>query len=296
MAKKPKSLVLFSGGLDSRLVARLLQEQTDVTLFYVDLPFGAGCCNSHCSLNFAQKELLKMKVIDATKGKYLQDYLKIIRKPKFKRGSGLNPCIDCRIFLLKLAKRYAKEQGIEIIATGEVLGERPLSQHKKALLIVEKEVGLSGKILRPLSAKLLQETEAEKRGLVNRAKFLDIEGRSRKKQIELAKKYKITYPSPAGGCLLCEKEFVKKLKPILNKKLTGEDIQLLKIGRHFKDSEIILGKNHTENQILEKAKGTKIIPLQPGPTALVKKKEDVEEAKGLIQKYTKHKIEEFKTL
>jgi len=206
----------------------------------------------------------------------------------------MNPCIDCRIFILKKAKEFADKKGIELIVTGEVLGERPMSQMKRAMNIIEKESGLKGRLLRPLSAKLLPETEAEKSGLVDREKFYDIQGRRRERQMILAKKFKISYPSPAGGCLLCEKLYCEKLKKILDKKnLTYNDIQLLKIGRHFEASKIILGRNKKENELLEKEKGIKIIPKQIGPTALIKDKKYKEKAKKLIQKYSKHKIKDF---
>lgn len=296
--KKPKVLVLFSGGVDSRLAVKLLQEQADVECINFILPFGAGCCNSHCSLNFCQKENCKLHVVDCTKNSLLQEYLDLVRKPKHGYGVGLNPCIDCRIFLLKKAKEFADKNKIEIIATGEVLGERPMSQHKSALEIVEQESELKGRLLRPLSAKLLPETEAEKKEIIDRSKLLDIQGRGRSRQLELAKKYNITFPSPGGGCLLCEPEFCKKLKPILNSKLEEMNIELIKLGRHFESSNIILGRNRQENEKLEKIKnkykkGILVIPKQPGPSAFIKAKKFAEKTKELIQKYSKHKISEF---
>ena len=295
--KKIKALVLFSGGLDSRLALKIMQEQLgkkNITSINFILPFGAGCCNEHCALKFAQNEQVKLKIIDCTKGRLLQEYLEIVKKPKFGYGSCLNPCIDCRIFMLKKAREYADKEKVELIVTGEVLDERPMSQHKRAMEIVEEESGLRGRLLRPLSAKLLPETDAEKKGLIDRSKLLDIKGRGRKVQIELAKEFNISYPSPAGGCLLCEEEFVKKLKPLLGKKINEDYIQLLKIGRHFEQSNIILGRNKEENDKLEKFKGIKIIPREPGASALIKDKKYVEEAKKLIQKYSKHEIKSWK--
>lgn len=309
--KKPKALILFSGGLDSRLVVMMMKEQIgkkNIQPIFFVLPFGSGCCNEHCSLNFCQKYNIKLKIIDCTKGRNLKGHLKIIRKPKYGYGSGLNPCIDCRIYMLKKAKEYADKNGFDIIATGEVLNERPMSQYKKAMQIIEQESGLKGRLLRPLSAKLLSETEIEKKGLINREKLLDIRGRSRRRQIQLAKKYKINYPTPAGGCLLCEKEFARRLKPLLNKKLTEHDIQLLKLGRHFKNSQIILGRDKNENKKLEiifkrlkkqDKKNAKtllpllLIPKQPGPTALIRNKNYKKEAERLIRKYSKHEIKKI---
>ena len=283
--------------MDSRLAVKILEKQLgkkNVEALFFLLPFGAGCCSDkYCVFRFTQKQGIKLNIIDFTKPPLFQEYLDIIRKPKFSRGTALNPCIDCHIFMLKKAKKLAEKNKIEIIATGEVLGERPLSQNKRALKIVEEEAGLKNKLLRPLSAKLLKETIYEKNKDIDRSKLLDIQGRQRKKQIELAKKYKISFPSPGGGCLLCEKEYCKKLKPILNKKINYKDIKLLSIGRHFLSSSIILGRNEKENKILEKQQGIKLVPREPGPTALIKNKKLIKKAKELIQKYSKHKISKF---
>ncbi len=293
--KTAKALVLFSGGLDSRLAVKLLQEQgiKVVGIFFV-LPFGGGCCNDRfCAFKFSQEQGFKLYIVDCSKGRNFQEYLAIIRKPKYPRGTGMNPCIDCRVFMLKKAKQLAKKLNADFIATGEVLGERPLSQNMKALRIVEKEAGLEGKLLRPLSAKLLPPTEAEKQGLVEREKLLDIKGRQRKKQIELAKRYRIDFPNPAGGCLLCDKAFSLRLADLFEhrKKITPRDIELLKIGRHFRvHGKIVLGRNKQENDMLEMLKGDNIliVPEKPGPSALVKDKRDVEIAKEMIAAYSKY--------
>ena len=269
-------IVMFSGGLDSRLAIRIMQKQGfKIIALFFKLPFGTGCCNEGCAFNFSQMQGVELKIFDCTRGKLLQEYLEIIRNPKYGWGAGMNPCIDCRIFMLKKAKRFADKEGIKMIATGEVLGERPMSQTKRAMDIIEKESGLKGRLVRPLCE-------------------IGIKGRSRKKQIALAKKFKISYPTPAGGCLLCEKLYCEKLKKILDKKnLIYKDIQFLKIGRHFEASQIILGKDKKENELLEKEKGIKIIPNQAGPTALIKDKKYEKEAKKLIQKYSKNKIKDF---
>lgn len=269
--KKARAIVLFSGGLDSRLVIKLLQEQKiEIIAVMFKLPFGGGCCNDEmCSFKFSQLNNINLNIIDCTKGKLLHEYINMIKKPKHGYGSGINPCIDCHLFMLKKAKQIMKKEKADFICTGEVLGERPKSQHKKALELIEKESGLKGKLLRPLSAKLLDETYAEKKKLIDRSKLLDIHGRSRKIQIELAKKYKIKYPNPAGGCLLCEKEVAKRLKNTLeiNKKLDIKEIELLKLGRHFKinDSIIIVGRDEKENN--------KIIELADKKDILIEVKE-----------------------
>jgi len=157
--------------------------------------------------------------------------------------------------MFKKAKEYAKKICTSFIFTGEVLDERPMSQRRTILDLIERESGLKGKILRPLSAKLLPETEAEKKGWVNREKLLDIKGRSRKKQIELAKTFNINdYPCSGGGCLLTYKEFGNKVKDLFKhkKKITMNDILLLKVGRHFRfgKNKIIVGRNENENKRL----------------------------------------------
>lgn len=259
-----KAIVLLSGGLDSRLAVKLLQEQgIKVTALHFLLPF-SGCCKPDCAFNFTQLQGIPLKVVDCIKGKNFTEYISVIRKPKYGYGSGINPCIDCRIFMLRKAKDYAKKTKADFVATGEVLDERPMSQHGKALAITEKESGLKGRLLRPLSAKLLPETKVERKKLVDRSKLLAIRGRSRKQQIALAKKYNIKYPSPAGGCLLCEKEFSVKLKDLFKhkKRISPADIELLRIGRHFRidDSKIIVGRNENENkQLLKLAKKTDIL-------------------------------------
>ncbi len=277
---KEKIIVLLSGGLDSLLVVKLLQEKDfDITAVYFELPFNKIIEKE--IRNFCKKEKVKLKIFDCTRGKLLQEYLEIIKKPKYGTGAGINPCVDCRIFILEKTKEFAdtlkgtSKKKIYTIATGEVLNERPMSQTKKSLELTEKKSGLMGRLIRPLCD-------------------IGIKGRSRKKQIALAKKFKINYPNPAGGCLLCEKLYCERLKKILNKKnLNYKDIQLLKIGRHFENSQIILGKNKKENELLEKESGMKIIPKQPGPTASVKNKKFEKKARELIQKYSKNKIEDF---
>jgi len=284
-----KALVLLSGGLDSRLACKILQEQMQVIALHIKTPFSKD--NKKEIQDFCDKEKIKLHILDTTKGKLFQEYIVMLRHPKHSRGVALNPCIDCHIFMLKKAKEFADKKGIEVIATGEVLGERPLSQKKKALILIQEEAGYD--ILRPLSAKLLPLTEAERKGLVTRNQLLDIQGRQRKRQIELAKDYRIDYPNAGGGCLLCEKEYCKKLKPLLAGKISYNDIKLLNIGRHFLGSQIILGRNQEENLILEQESGILVVPEQPGATALIKNKKLIDKAKELIQEYSRHKIKKF---
>ncbi|NIM47394.1 MAG: tRNA 4-thiouridine(8) synthase ThiI [Candidatus Aenigmarchaeota archaeon] len=244
-----KALGLFSGGLDSILAAKIIQKQgIKIELINFTTPFFP----SRNAIKMAKQLNLKLKEIDISK-----DYLKMLRKPKHGYGSEMNPCIDCKILMLKKAKKYAKGINAKFIFTGEVLGERPMSQNKRALELIERESKLKGKLLRPLSAKLLPITKAEKKW-VNRNKLLDISGRRRDKQMKLAKKFKIRYPSPSGGCLLTYKEYAKKIKDLLKhkKRITKKDLELLKIGRHFrfKNNKIIVGRNEEENKKLLKSK------------------------------------------
>jgi tRNA U34 2-thiouridine synthase MnmA/TrmU len=246
-----KALALLSGGLDSTLAVKLISNQgIEVETINFVTPF--CLCKKGCSgaAEVAKKFQIPLKIVSVG-----EDYLKILRSPKYGYGRNMNPCIDCRIFMLKQAKKHAKEKGASFIFTGEVLDERPMSQHWKALGIIEKEAGLEGKILRPLSARLLPETEAEKNGWVDRTKLLDIRGRSRKKQIALAKEFAITdYPCPAGGCLLTYNEYADKLRDLFERKkrVSLRDVQLLKVGRHFRlgRNKIIVGRNENENKVL----------------------------------------------
>ena len=247
-----KAIGLLSGGLDSVLAIKLILEQgIDVIAVNFVLPF-----NKQSS----KEELYAFKVANELKVplkifRIGLDYLKIIRNPKHGYGSVMNPCIDCKIYMLKKAKTYAKRIGAKFIITGEVLGERPMSQNYKALMTIEKEACLEGKIVRPLSAKVLPITEAEEKNWIDRSKLLGIRGRSRKKQMSLAKKYDIKeYPTPAGGCLLTYREYGNKIKDLLDnkKRINKKDLILLRIGRHFRldRAKVIVGRNEEENNDL----------------------------------------------
>jgi len=246
-----KALGLLSGGLDSTLAVKLMLEQgVEVETLNFVTPF-CLCGRKGCdAADVASKFQVKLKRI------FLGDeYLKMLRKPKHGYGKNMNPCIDCRILMLKKAKRYAKQIGAGFIFTGEVLDERPMSQHRRAMEIIERESGLKGKILRPLSAKCLPETDAEKRGWIEREKLLDIKGRSRKRQIELARSFGLSdYPCPAGGCLLTDRDFAAKVRDLFKHKrdVRLKDISLLKVGRHFRveSNKIIVGRNEMENRLL----------------------------------------------
>jgi tRNA U34 2-thiouridine synthase MnmA/TrmU len=279
------------------IAVKLIQEQgIDVVAVNFTSPF-CLCAKGGCGAAEAGKQLkVPLKMVALGK-----EYLTILRQPKYGYGKNINPCIDCRIFMLKKAKELATEIGAAFLFTGEVLNERPMSQNIKAMRTIEEEAGLKGKILRPLSAKLLPETEAERNGWVDREKLLDIRGRSRKKQIEFAGDFGIKdYPCPAGGCLLTYKEFAAKLRDLFShkKRINMRDINLLKIGRHFRfgKNKIIVGRDETENRKLRSMQartdyifevpdcGSPITLLQ-GP----KTKPAIRKAAGLTLRYSDKK-------
>ncbi len=294
---KVKALALFSGGLDSTLAVKLILDQgVDVEAINFLTPFGACKKGESSAVEVAKKLGVPIKTFFLGR-----DYLRIVRKPKYGYGKNMNPCIDCKILMLKKAKKYAESIGAQFIFTGDVLDERPMSQHMKALKLIEEEAGLKGKVLRPLSARLLPETEAEKKGLVDRDRLLDIQGRSRKRQLALAKAYGITdYEWPSGGCLLTYKEFSNKLRDLLThkKRVSMRDLELLRVGRHFRlgANKIIVGRNKEENETLLKLKtrndyffetqgcGSPITLLQ-GP----KTKQAIEKAAQLTAYYSDQK-------
>lgn len=269
--KKTKALVLLSGGLDSILAVKLLLKQ-GIEVEAVN--FRTNFCGPSKA-----RPAAKMLGVPLREVNIRQEFLEVLKKPKHGYGAGLNPCIDCHALMLKKAGEIMRSENYDFVATGEVLGERPMSQHKKALGIVEQEAGLEGYLLRPLSAKLLEPTVPEKDGRIDRERLLDISGRSRKRQMELAARYDIKeYPAPAGGCALTQKDFADKLRELMKNKpdFTPDDLDLLKIGRHFfiDNVQIILGRNQQENEILKnlkKADDIFIIPLNfAGPEALIR--------------------------
>ncbi|MCS7231514.1 MAG: hypothetical protein RMJ67_05210 [Elusimicrobiota bacterium] len=288
---KARCLLLFSGGLDSILSFYILSEQkVDIVPLKIKTPFIT-------SKNYFELPCKKKLIFYEAK----DDYINLILNPEYGYGSVLNPCIDCKIYMFKIAKEYMEKYSLDFIATGEVVGQRAFSQQKWQLKLIEKKSGLEGLIVRPLCAKLLEPSIPEKNKIVEREKFFAISGKSRKIQIELANKYNIQNPFSAGGCLLTDKNFAEKFKTFIEKfkKWDIEDIELLKIGRHFyyKDTKIILGRNKQENEILasyiKNEKFFVIVPKFNGPTALcynsesVSKEEIYSYAYQLINNYSK---------
>ncbi len=249
---KRKAVALLSGGLDSRLAIKVMLEQgielvavNYVTVFCTCTPKNS-CCSE--AKKAADEFGVPLKIFNYTK-----QFLEIIKNPEHGYGSNLNPCIDCRISMLKNAADYMREIDASFLVTGDVLGERPMSQRRDSMRVIERDSGLEGLILRPLSAKLLEPTLPEIEGIVDREKLLNISGRSRKPQIELAVTFDMKdYPCPAGGCLLTDPEFAKRMKDLLDQvqDLTINDVKLLKVGRHFRlspEAKIAVGRDEQEN-------------------------------------------------
>lgn len=291
---KEKALVLYSGGLDSRLVVKLMQDKGySVEALHFSLPFGCersalakdeqtikstlreGCCNTARNFNFTQKEEAKLTIIDCSKSPILEEYLQIIESPKHGIGSGVNPCRDCKIWMFKKAKDYAEKNKIKIIATGEVTGQRPMSQSKSAMQLIDKSVGMS--FLRPLND-------------------VGCKGRQRKIQMQLAEKYNIKYPTPSGGCLLCEKYLAERIKFLIKNKFVNEkNITLTKIGRHFIINKewFIVARNEKESLIIEQFNS---LPSDIGTPAVYyqKDKKTAEELQKAYKDKQPTKFQEFK--
>lgn len=247
-----KAIVLLSGGLDSILAARHMQElgiEIVCVTYFIEFAMCGG--GPKAAVKAAETLGVPLKIFDIT-----DEYLEMFKNPKHGYGANMNPCIDCKIFMLKKAKDYMKEAGASFLVTGEVLGERPMSQRKDALNIIEKNAGVRGILLRPLSGKLLPATLPETEGIIDREKLLDIRGRGRKGQFALAAKYGIKeYPSPSGGCLLTDPGFAKRVRELINHEgLSVKGLKLLKVGRHFRindKTKLIVGRDSSENDYLE---------------------------------------------
>ena len=254
--KKKKVVALLSGGLDSQLAIKMMQEQGfDVSAVAIKTPFCDFDCGRGCGFEIRERadDLdVNLKTV------YLGDeYIEMLKHPKHGIGAGFNPCIDCRSMMFDAAKKHMEEIGAEFIISGEVLGQRPMSQHAPALRTIENESNLVGKIVRPLSAALLPETDPEKDGLIKRENLGMIRGRTRRNQLDMAKKYGIENPPNAGGgCLLTEPHFGIKAKDLFShtENPTINDIDLLKIGRHFRldeETKFIVGRNKDENEMIK---------------------------------------------
>jgi len=298
MEGKRKAYLLFSGGLDSVIAAKLLKR------------LGFEVVGVHVTSPFFEKEPQKVKELAEKLGIELQiveagdDYLEMLKNPVYGYGKNVNPCIDCKAYMLKKLKEFAGEDGI--IATGEVLGQRPMSQRLDAFRSIEKLANLKGRVLRPLSGKVLPETVYEREGVVKREELLDLKGRSRKRYPEILRELGINeeeLPTPAGGCLLTEPSFAVKVKDLMEHgELSWESVKLLKVGRHFriKNCKLIVGRNREENRrILELSReGDLILKVEvaPSPVGLLRcggepEREALKTAAAIVARYSDAKRE-----
>ncbi|MDP6380940.1 MAG: hypothetical protein QF662_06310 [Phycisphaerae bacterium] len=290
---------LLSGGLDSTLAVRLMvQMGFDVHALNFVTMFCRCTKGNSCQLagvKAAKEAGVSVEVFNVTR-----EMLEIVKRPKHGYGSQMNPCLDCRIHMFRQAGELMQKMGAAFIFTGEVLGQRPMSQRRDAMRLIDAEAGVAGYVLRPLSAKLLEPTEAEKSGIVDREKLLSIAGRSRKPQMAMAEEFDLKdYPCPAGGCLLTDPGFAHRLRELLDHDADAplRDVQLLTIGRHLRlgsKTKLIIGRNEEENEKVKAlaSAGDLLIEPQdiPGPTALLHgptNDADTHRACSLVLRYTK---------
>ena len=296
-----KAIALLSGGLDSTLAARVMMDQgiglealNFLTVFCNCTTRGETCLASQKAVDALG---ISLKVFNVS-----EEYLDVVKHPKHGYGRNMNPCIDCRIFMLKKSRAYMEETGASFLVTGEVLGQRPMSQRRDAMRLIEKEAGVEGLIVRPLSAKFLPPSLPEQKGWVDREKLLSIEGRSRKPQMKLAALLGIhDYPCPAGGCLLTDPQFAKRIGDLLlhDPNFGLNDVHLLKIGRHFRLSErdkLVVGRNEDENQKIQTFSRKEDVLIRalhyPGPLSLLRGRGsagEVEKAAAITVRYGKAK-------
>jgi tRNA-uridine 2-sulfurtransferase len=287
-----KALGLLSGGLDSSLAALTLKRQgVDVTCIAFVTPFfGAG--RARKAADNLGIPLIVSDISDI--------HLEMVKNPRYGYGKNLNPCIDCHAMMFRLAGERMAAEGFDFLFSGEVLGQRPMSQNLTALQTVAKYSGLRDRILRPLSARLLPPTPMEEAGLVDRERLLDIQGRSRRRQAELAREWGLhEYPSSGGGCLLTEKSFTGRLHDLFthHPAATPTDVELLKVGRQFRLSstaKLTLGRNEADNEAIKELVRSEDLVLRAadfsGPLGLVSghpTPADLERAGGIVAAYGK---------
>jgi hypothetical protein len=294
-----QAVALISGGLDSILAAKVMMEQGfNITGLYFTSAFSKsyGKEGDTHAARVSKAVGIDLRIMDMG-----QEYINLVRNPAHGYGKHVNPCIDCKIYMLKRAKNVMEEVNAPFVITGEVLGQRPMSQRRDTLAVIERDAGMHGMVLRPLSATLLPPTQAELDGLVQRDKLLGISGRSRTVQLQLAERYGIRgYSTPAGGCLLTDKNFAEKLRDLFEDKqtVTPDDVRLLTIGRHYRIGagvKIVLGRDNDENTMLMSLapRGYQLFMPHgfPGPVALLNgdPTQDIKQTIGrLIITYSKH--------
>jgi len=292
-----KAIALFSGGLDSCLAIKIIQNMgIEVEAVNINTGFESNFEKEEYLKKTAEELGVKFTSID-TREQFLDE---ILFSPKYGYGKNFNPCIDCHANMINIAYNYMKKVGAKFIISGEVLGQRPMSQKLDGLNKMQKLLKEPEIVVRPLSAKLLPPTLPEIKGWIDREKMYDISGRERKIQMELAEKFGLkNYESPAGGCLLTDRNFSNRLRDFIKtRKLEVADIDILKVGRHFKvnDKKVIISRNKDENPILKAYNGDKFLKMfpigVPGPVGLIESDSN-EETKKLAAKilltYTKAK-------
>ena len=292
-----KCILLYSGGLDSLLAAKVLMDmEIDVTGLHCILPYFPPDLDTESLKSTKLAKQIGLKLVQYRCG---EEYIDMLRKPCHGYGKEVNPCIDCKLFFMKIAAGLMNEVNADFVATGEVVGQRPMSQLKHTLNHLEKESGLAGRLLRPLSAKILKPTFAEITGRVDRNRLLDINGRGRKRQFELAQFYGITdFELPGGGCLFTDSHIASRIRDAFRyyTKITALDLYILKFGRHFRINEnlkIIVSRNQHETEELEKYMNYADYFFKPGfsgPSIFVKgimSGSDKNIIAGLLTRYSK---------
>jgi tRNA-specific 2-thiouridylase len=300
-----KAIALFSGGLDSTLAMKLIIDQgIDVIACNINTGFGATRDRREHMEHMCRQVGAELRIVDI-QSEYLQD---VLFDPKHGYGKHFNPCIDCHAKMFEVAKRLMQEWGASFLISGEVLGQRPMSQNKDALAKVLNEANVDGLLLRPLSAKRLEPTLPETEGWVDRDKLEGIMGRSRDRQFELAEAFGLTdYESPGGGCLLTDENFSKKMRDfIAHDTFEIPDIPVLKFGRHLRlpeGAKLVIGRNQEENARLQEIENGKFVHIRtvgiPGPRSLLSRsasESDRALATRLILTYCKTKEDETYTL
>lgn len=294
--KKVKAVGMISGGLDSILAAKVVKDLgVEVHGVYFAMPW--GCCDKTTALEAATQIGISFIVLQLD-----ERYLEMVRKPRHGYGSVMNPCVDCRIHMFSRAGQYMRRIGADFVFTGEVLGQRPMSQMRHSMKSIEKGAGLEGRLLRPLSAYLLEPTIPEMEGRIERNRLLGLSGRSRKDQIEMAGGLNITaYNQPAGGCLLTDKNFAARMKDTLKHGYRNfRETIALKWGRHFRLSpefKVILGRDEEENESLIRHAhpDDRVMQISDnrGPTLILQGNDPgdavLATAAGLIQKFSRFK-------
>lgn len=294
------AIALFSGGLDSMLAVRMVQAQGIQVrgIHFISPFFGEGIQGNSGKYNAEQAaEQVGIPLHVVSLG---SDYLEMVRKPRHGYGKAVNPCVDCHAFFFRKAREYMLEIGADFVITGEVLGQRPMSQRRDTLRVVERESGLTGLLLRPLSARCLPPTIPEEKGWLDRQRLGAIKGRSRKEQIQLAREFGLVeYPTPAGGCLLTETSYQSKVRDLFTHEpvLDPHDFRLLRTGRHFRIGErtkTIIGRNQADNERLSLAarSGDTLLRWQEGPSPLAlitgpADRQKLETAGRLLLRYTR---------